>query len=137
MKSFLSLLVPALIFSTFFILNPTTAEAQNLQLQLKIERHTSIMGEINVRSYIKNVEEYEGFRLAAIEVVAGALNESATTTVYVNETQQGQTLQLGQVTLKFLILLNTDFYMGQGAEEIKLRTSNPAYIKNVNLILSR
>lgn len=136
MNSFLSL-VPALIFSTFFILNPTSAQAEDLELNFKIERYTSVMGEINIRSYIKNVEEYEGFRLAAIEIEAGALNESATTNVFVNGTQQGQTLQLGQVTLKFFILLETDFFMGRGAEQIKLHTPNPAYIKTVNLILTR
>ena len=132
MKTFL----PILIFSTFFMANPTIAEAQDSQLFLKIERYTSA-GEINLRTYIKNIEEYEGFRLTSIEVVAGALNETATATVFVNGTQQGQALQFGQLTLKFDILLNTNFFMGQGAEEIKLRTSNPTYIKTVNLILTR
>lgn len=137
MKSYLSLLVPAFIISAFFMLNPSRAGAQDIQLQLKIERYTSTMSELNVRPYIKNLEDFYGFRLAAIEVEAGALNESSTTTVFVNGTQQGQALQLGQDTLKFFILLDTDFFMGQGAEEIKLRMANPAYIKNVKLILTR
>ncbi len=132
MKTFL----PILIFSTFFMLNPTIAEAQDSQILLKIERYTSA-GEINLRTYIKNIEEYEGFRLASIEVVAGALNETATATVFVNGTQQGQALQLGQLTLKFDILLNTDFFMGQGAEDVKIRTTNPAHIKTVTLFLTR
>ena len=137
MKSFLALLVPALIFSLFFALKPTTAEARDIVIPLKIERYTSTMGEVNVRRYLKNVEDYHGLRLAAIEVEAAALNESAATTLLVNEIQQGQALSLEQVPLKFLIVLDTDFFMGQGAEEIKLLTQNPAYIKNVNLILTR
>ena len=132
MKTFL----PILIFSTFFMLNQTIAEAQDSQLHLKIERYTPA-GEINLRSYIKNVEEYEGFRLAALEVVAGALNESATAAVFVNGKQQGQALQLGQLTLKYDILLNTDFFMGQGAEEVKIHTTNPAYIKMVTLFFTQ
>ncbi len=132
MKTFLRIL----IFSTFFMANLTIAEAQDSQLFLKIERYTSA-GEINLRTYIKNIEEHEGFRLTSIEVVAGALNETATATVFVNGTQQGQELQFGQLTLKFDILLNTNFFMGQGAEDVIIRTTNPAHIKTVTLFLTR
>lgn len=129
--------VPALIISAFFIFTPTTSQAEEINLHLKIERYTPIVGEINVRTYIKNAEAYKGYRLSAIEVVAGALNESASTSVYVNGMQQGQSLPLGQETLNYFILLETDFFMGQGAEDIKLLITNPAYIKTVNLILTR
>lgn len=133
MKSFLS----GLFATLFFILNPTIAKAQYSSLELKIERYTAITGEIDVRSYLKNVEDYRGLRLVAIEVVASALLESATTMVLVSDKQQGDIIHLGLSHSTYPVLVETDSLMGEGAEEIKLQTRNPAYIKAVTLIFAR
>ena len=119
------------------MVNPVAAEAQYAQVQVKVERHTTVNGEVDIRPYIKNVEHFVGFRLVAVDVIAGALVDTSIMTVHINNTRQGQTLQLGQDTVNYRIFPNTGFFMGQGAEKIKLRTTNPAYIKSVNLILTR
>ena len=136
MKALLSL-IPALFFSTALLLNPTAAKAQHLQLPLTIERYMSTASEIDVSSYIKNIEQYVGFRLVAIEVIASALNESAEMTLHINGTRQGPILELGQVILNYRVVPNSNFLVGQGAEQIKLITTKPAYVKNVNVILTR
>lgn len=134
MKALMAL-VPALIFS-LFSLNPTFAEAEYSQLQIKIERYTSTSGEINVSSYLNNIGHYVGYRLVAVEVIASALNESAGITVHINNTRQGPTLQLGEMVLNYHVFPNTGFFIGHGAENIQLRSINPAYVKSVNLILT-
>ncbi len=137
MKAFLSLLATVPLVTIFTLLNPTTANAQHSNLVLKIERYTSVASEVDIRPYIKNIENYKGLRLAAIEVVASALSETASTTVHVKDAQQGQALDLGQEILNYLVLVETDSLLGDGAEEIKLRTPRPAYIKTVNLIFNQ
>ncbi len=139
MKAFLSSLVPALIVSTVLMLNlnPAQAETQYSQVHFKIERYTSTASELNIRPYIKNLEHYTGFRLVAVEIVASALNESAAVTVSINGKQEGPTLNLGQNTLVYRVFPSTGVFMGFGAEDIKLQMKNPAYIKSVNLILTR
>lgn len=139
MKAFLALLFPALIFSIVVIspLPSFSAENEYFQLPMKIERYTSSASEVDVSVYIKNAAHYVGFRLVAVEVIAGALNESATALVYINNTRQGPTLILGQTTANYRILPNTAFVIGRGGEKIKLFAINPAYIKSVNLILTR
>ncbi len=139
MKAFLTSLIPALIVSIVLILNltPAQAETQYSQVHLRIERYTSTDSELNIRPYIKDVAHYTGFRLVAVEVVAGALNESAVVTVSVKGKQEGPTLNLGQDTLVYRIFPSTGVFMGFGAEDIKLQMMNPAYIKSVNLILTR
>lgn len=133
MRMLLPLQLSAFIFSFVFTLMPENAQAQYSQLSVKIERYTSSTGEIDV--HLKNAEHYAGFRLIAVEVVAGALVETATITVDINKSQQQPELQLGPSTLNYRIVPSSNFFIGQGAEKIKLRTINPAYIKNVNLIL--
>ncbi len=137
MKSHLTLLFFVLLFAFTLTSNTSAEAAEDLQFLYKIERYTSTMSEVSVRQYLKNIENYEGFRLAAIEIEAGALNEFAIVNVFIKETQQGRALQLGQDPLKFLIFPDSDFFIGQGAEEIKLLAVNPSYIKNIKLILSR
>ncbi len=134
MKALMSL-IPAIIISTV-LLTPTLVKAEYSQLQFKIERYSSSNSEINVSSYLKNIEHYAGFRLVAVEVIAAALNESATMTVHINKTWQGPALQLGDTVLNYRIFPNTGFIIGLGAEDIKLRMINPAYVKSVNLILT-
>ena len=134
MKALLSL-ITALVFS-IVLLNPTLVKAEYSQVQFKIERYSSSNGEINVSSYLRNIEHYVGFRLVAVEVIAAALNESATVMVRVNNTRQGPALQLGDTVLNYRIFPNTGFFIGKGAEDIRLRTINPAYVKSVNLILT-
>ncbi len=139
MKAFRSLQMNA--FFSFLVIGlfsmSVSAEAQYSQLSVKIERYTSSKGEIDINKYIKNVGHYAGYRLVAVDVIAGALVESATMTVHINNTRQGQTLKLGQTTLSHRIVPNTGFFMGRGAEKIKLRTVSPAYVKYVNLILAK
>lgn len=135
LKSSAFSILSALAFSAVLVWSPIKVWAQEIHLNLKIERYTSTNSEVNIRSYIKNIAEYQGLRLAAIEVEAAALNEVASITVLVNEMKQGETLQLGASPVKFLIGINTDFFMGEGAEEIKLSTPDPAYIKNIVLTL--
>ncbi len=137
MKAFLSLVVPSLIISTLLMVNPAAAEAQYAQVQVKVERYTTTNGEINIRPYIKNVAHYAGFRLVAVDVIAGALVDTSTMTVHINNTRQGQFIQLGQNTVSYRVFPNTGFFMGQGAENILLRTTKPAYVKSVTLILTR
>jgi hypothetical protein len=137
MKSFLALMISTSIFSTICSFIPESAEAQYAQVQIKIERYTSVMGAVNVRSYIKNLAHYQGFRLVAVEVIASALNETSAMNVQINKTRQGPTLHLGSQTQIYRISPNTSFVMGRGAENIVLRTENPAYIKTVNLILAQ
>ena len=66
-----------------------------------------------------------------------ALNESASANVSANGKQEGPTLNLGQNTLVYRVFPSTGVFMGFGAEDIKVQTTNAAYIKSVNLILTR
>lgn len=94
------------------------------------------MSEVNVRPYIKNLDDYLGLQLTSVQIEAGALVESASLDVFVNNTLQKKNLELGPNPSSFLILLDRDFFMGEGAEEIKFLISKPTYIKNVVLILT-
>lgn len=125
------------VFTFTVLLTPTSAQAEYLQMSVKIERYTASTGEINISSYMENVAHYVGFRLVAIEVIAGALNEKATMTVHIRNKRQGKTLQLGQFVSNYRVIPSTGYYIGRGAEEIKIRTNKPAYVKYVNLILTR
>ncbi len=125
-----------LILFTLMLINLPFSRAQSLQLPLKIERYTSVMSEVNVRPYIKNLDDYLGFQLTAIQIEAGALVESATLDVFVNNILQKKNLELGPYASSFLILLDRDYFMGEGAEEIKFLISKPVYVKNVVLILT-
>ena len=124
------------IFFGLMLTNLPYSRAQSLQLPLKIERYTAVMSEVNIRPYIKNLDDYMGLQLTAIQIEAGALVESATLDVFVNNSLQKKNLELGQNTSSFLILLDSDYFMGEGAEEIKFLISKPVYVKNVVLILT-
>ena len=108
--------------------------AQAMHLPIKIERYTSVMSNVNVRPYIKNIDDYRGLQLTAIQIEAGALVESATLDVFVNNSLQKKDLELGPVAEKFLITLDRDFIMGEGAEEINFLIAKPVYLKNIVLI---
>lgn len=55
---------------------------------------------------------------------------------FVDNILQKKNLELGPYASSFLILLDRDYFMGEGAEEIKFLISKPVYVKNVVLILT-
>lgn len=136
MKTLLLSLISTFMFESFLLLDTASAEIEYSQLPIKIERYTASTGEIDVRLFMENVAHFNGFRLVAVEVFAGALNERALMTVHIKNKRQGKSLQLGQFVSSYWVQPKANFYIGQGAEEIIVRTTKPAYVKYVNLILS-
>lgn len=127
------------IFSVLFMLTPgpAQAQAQSSEVRLTIERYTSTGSEVNVLPELKDLQNFEGYRLVALEVSAGALNESSTVILSILDSQQGPSLQLGQTISNSLIYLETEFPLDQVIGKIRLRTEMPAHIKTVTLFLTR
>jgi hypothetical protein len=139
MKAILTSFFPGFVALTISIFNltPARAETQYFQAHFRIESYTSTDSEINIRPYIKNLEQYTGLRLVAVEVVAGAIADSAAMIVFVKGKQEGPVFNLGQNTMVYKVFPSTGVFMGFGAEDIKLKIKDPAYIKSVNLVLTR
>ncbi len=137
-QKFRQLLISA-IFLIFTLIsqNAWSQVPEYFNTKLNINRHFTGVSKLQAKDYFQNLAHFKGFRLVGIDVVSGADHLPAQIKVSVHKTVLGQPLQLNTEIHSYRLFLTSGLFIGFGAENIILDIKGDAFVKELNLILTR
>ncbi len=107
-----------------------------ISVPVYLDRRMSFNDQIDISQYV-NLNQYRGYRLAAIDFTANSLYGSALIDILVNSFQISPTVNLNPYPNNFRIIPNQNMYIGYGADSIVIYSRGDLYIRNMYLQLSR
>lgn len=112
--------------------------AEYFSVPVKIERHVSGNSTLLAKDYFHNFAHYTGFRLVAVDVIAGADSaEGAIVKLADNQSSFGPLIELSKKVQNYRVVLTKGLVIGFGAENLALDVQGSAYVRELNLILTR